>query len=102
MKVYKGIVKGNTVILEEKPDLPDECPAFVEIKPIDQARDEAIARRQFALLKNFHKGGNFCTAGERNFMTGGEKLLATNVLVHAYTGCDERKGRSSSRYYGET
>lgn len=23
MKVYKGIVKGNTIILEEKPDLPD-------------------------------------------------------------------------------
>jgi hypothetical protein len=36
---------------------PDECPAFVEIKPIDQARDEEISRRQIALLKNFHKGG---------------------------------------------
>ena len=57
MKIYKGIVKGNTVILEEKPDLPDECPALVEIKPIDQARDEEISRRQIALLKNFHKGG---------------------------------------------
>jgi len=57
MKVYKGIVKGNTVILEEKPDLPDECPALVEIKPIDQARDEEISRRQIALLKNPHKGG---------------------------------------------
>ena len=57
MKVYKGIVKGNTVILEEKPDLPDECPALVEIKPLDQARDEEISRRQIALLKNPHKGG---------------------------------------------
>ena len=56
MKVYKGIVKGNTVILEEKPDLPDECPALVEIKPLDQARDEEISRRQIALLKNPHKG----------------------------------------------
>jgi hypothetical protein len=51
MKVYKGIVKGNTVILEEKPDLPDECPALVEIKPLDQTRDEEIARQQIELLR---------------------------------------------------
>jgi hypothetical protein len=57
MKVYKGIVKGNTIILEEKPDLPDETPALVEIKPIDQAREEGIVRRQIALLRNPHKGG---------------------------------------------
>ncbi|MBI4526571.1 MAG: hypothetical protein HY695_22455 [Deltaproteobacteria bacterium] len=50
MKVYKGIVKGNTVILEEKLDLPDECPALVEIKPLDEARDEEIARHQIKLL----------------------------------------------------
>ena len=37
MKGYKGIVKGNTVILEEKPDLPDECRALLEIKPVDEA-----------------------------------------------------------------
>jgi len=40
LKVYKGIANGNTVILEGKPDLPDESPALVEIKPLDQARDE--------------------------------------------------------------
>lgn len=57
MKVYRGIVKGNTVILEEKPDLPDECPAPVEIKRLDEAREEKIARRQVALLKNPHNGG---------------------------------------------
>ena len=57
MKLYKGIVKGNTVILEENTDLPDECPALVEIKPLDRTRDEEIARRQIALLKNPHKGG---------------------------------------------
>ena len=37
-EVYKGIVRGNTVILEEKLDLPDETRALVEIKPIDQTR----------------------------------------------------------------
>jgi hypothetical protein len=30
---------------------------MVEIKPIDQSRDEEIARRQIAMLKNPHKGG---------------------------------------------
>ncbi len=63
MKVYKGIVKGNTVILEEKPDLPDECPVLVEIKPLDQARDQEISRRQIALLKNPHKGGKLLYRG---------------------------------------
>ena len=57
MKVYKGIVKGNTVILEEKPDLPDECPALVEIKPLDQARDEEISRRQIELLRKAPRVG---------------------------------------------
>lgn len=57
MKVYKGIVKGNTVILEEKPDLPDECPALVEIKPLDRARDEEIARRHIELLKKAPRVG---------------------------------------------
>ncbi len=57
MKVYKGIVRGNTIVLEEKPDLPDGCPALVEIKPLSQARDEEITRRQIELLKNPHKGG---------------------------------------------
>lgn len=57
MKIYKGIVKGNTVVLEEKPDLPDECPALVEIKPLDKARDEEIARQHIELLRNPHKGG---------------------------------------------
>ena len=58
MKTYKGIVKGNTIVLEEAPDLPDECPALVEIKPLDQnARDEEITRHQLELLKHPHKGG---------------------------------------------
>jgi hypothetical protein len=57
MKTYRGIVKGNTIVLKEKPELPENCPALVEIKPLDQARDEAITRRQLALLKNPHKGG---------------------------------------------
>ena len=57
MKTYRGIVKGNTVILEERPDLPDECQALVEIRPLDGARNEEIVQRHIGLLKNPHKGG---------------------------------------------
>lgn len=58
MKTYNGIVKGNTIVLDEKPDLPDECPALLEIMPLDQAaRDKEITRRQIELLKHPHKGG---------------------------------------------
>lgn len=39
------------------PDLPDECPALVETKPLDQVREEEIARRQIELLENPHKEG---------------------------------------------
>ena len=57
MKVYKGIVRGNTVVLEEKPDLPAECPALVEIKPLDQAREDQIARQQIELLRKAPRVG---------------------------------------------
>ncbi len=57
MKVYKGTVKGNTIVLEEKPGLPDGCPALVEIKPIVPVRDEEIARRQIALLRKAPRVG---------------------------------------------
>lgn len=57
MKVYRGIVKGNTILLEEKPDLSDECQALVEIKPLDRARDEEIARQQIELLRKAPKVG---------------------------------------------
>lgn len=57
MKTYRGIVKGNTILLEEKPDLPDECPALVEIKPLDRARDKEIARQHIELLRKAPKVG---------------------------------------------
>ncbi|MBI2986939.1 MAG: hypothetical protein HYY45_09240 [Deltaproteobacteria bacterium] len=57
MKVYRGAVKGNTIVLEEKPDLPDECQALVEIKPLDRTRDEEIARRQIELMRKAPRVG---------------------------------------------
>ncbi len=57
MKVYRGIVKGNTVILEETPDLPDETPALVEIRPLPQEQEEEMVARHLALLRNAPKVG---------------------------------------------
>ena len=57
MKLYKGIVKGHTVILEEAPNLPENCPALVEIKPLDRTRDKEIARQQLELLHNAPRVG---------------------------------------------
>lgn len=57
MKAYKGVVKGNTIVLEEKPDLPDEYQALVEIKPLNPARDEEIARQQIGLLRKAPRVG---------------------------------------------
>lgn len=57
MRLYKGIVKGNTIVLEEKPELPENCPALVEIKPLDRTRDEEIARQQLELLHNAPRVG---------------------------------------------
>lgn len=57
MKLYKGIVKGNTIVLEETPDLPDECLALVGITPLAQAEEEQVARRQIALLRRAPRVG---------------------------------------------
>jgi hypothetical protein len=57
MKVHRGVVKGNTIVLDERPDLPEDCAALVEIKPLDRARDEEIAKRQLALLRRAPRVG---------------------------------------------
>jgi endonuclease III len=45
-------------VLDEKPDLPDECPALVEIMPLSQAaRDEEIARNQIELMRKAPRVG---------------------------------------------
>ena len=57
MKVYRGVVNGRNIVLEEKPELPDGCRALVEIRPIHRVRDEEIARRQIELLRNAPRVG---------------------------------------------
>lgn len=58
MRTYRGIVKGNTIVLEQAPDLPEECPAEIAITPLTHpTREEYVVRHQRALLTHPHKGG---------------------------------------------
>jgi hypothetical protein len=49
MKTYKGIVKGNTVVLKDKPDVEDGTEALVLVKATEE-EEQAIISRQKAML----------------------------------------------------
>lgn len=56
MKPYRGIVKGNTVILEETPEGAEGAEAIVLLK-VSEEEDREIAQRQKAILeKGFPMG----------------------------------------------
>ncbi len=56
MKSFKGIVKGNTIILVEKTDLPDNTEALVFIQPLTE--EESITKEQQEILeRGFNMGG---------------------------------------------
>lgn len=56
MKAHRGIIKGNTVVLEQKLDVEDGAEAFVLVKA-SQDEEKEIVRRQKALLeKGFAMG----------------------------------------------
>jgi hypothetical protein len=50
MKPYRGIVKGNTVILEETPEGARGAEAIVLLK-VSQEEEPEIVQRQKAMLK---------------------------------------------------
>ncbi len=50
MNTYKGTVRGNTIILEEKVDLPEGIKARVIIKPIKPTPKRAI-KEQVRLME---------------------------------------------------
>lgn len=50
MKAYKGIVKGNTIVLKEKPNLPDNSEAIVILKPLVKQKQNEIVKRQLKFL----------------------------------------------------
>ena len=56
MKSYRGIIKGNTVILEETPEGAEGAEAVVLLK-VSEKEDQAIIQRQKAMLqKGFAMG----------------------------------------------
>jgi len=56
MKSYRGVIKGNTVILEETPEGAEGAEAVVLLK-VSEKEDQAIIQRQKALLqKGFPMG----------------------------------------------
>jgi hypothetical protein len=71
MKPYRGIVKGNTVVLEETPEGAEGAEAIVLLK-VSEEQDQEIIRRQKAMLEKgfpmgkllykkreeLHRGGN--------------------------------------------
>jgi len=58
MNTYRGIVKGKTIVLEQKPDLPEDCPAWVEITPLEPVmRDDDMVQRHLDMMAHPHPGG---------------------------------------------
>ena len=56
MRSFKGIIRGNTVILVEKPDLPENTEALIFIQPLSE--EEALKKEQLEILeKGFDMGG---------------------------------------------
>ena len=56
MKTYRGIVKGNTVVLQEELDVEDGAEAFVLIKASEGEENEIVQRQRAMLEKGFPMG----------------------------------------------
>ena len=56
MKTYRGIIKGNTVILEEKPDVEEGSEALVLVKASEDEEKEIVRRQKAMLEKGFEMG----------------------------------------------
>lgn len=56
MKTYRGIVKGNTVILEQKPDVQEGTEAVVLIQATEDEEQEIVRRQKAMLAQGFAMG----------------------------------------------
>jgi len=56
MKAYRGIVKGNTVVLEEKADVEDGSEALVLVKASEDEEKEIVRRQKAMLERGFEMG----------------------------------------------
>lgn len=60
MKVYRGIVKGNIVILEQKPDVQEGAEVIVLIQAPEDEEQEIVRRQKALLEKGFAMGKLLC------------------------------------------
>lgn len=56
MKTYRGIVKGNTVILEQEPDVQEGTEVLVLIQATEDEEQEIVRRQKAMLEKGFAMG----------------------------------------------
>lgn len=64
MKLYKGIVKGNTVILEQEPDVQEGTEVIVLIQATEDGEQEIVRRQKAMLAKGFAMGKLLCKERE--------------------------------------
>jgi hypothetical protein len=56
MKTYRGIVKGNTVILEQEPEVQEGTEAIVLIQTTEEDEQEIVQRPKAILERGFAMG----------------------------------------------
>lgn len=56
MKTYRGIVKGNTVILEQEPEVQEGTEAIVLIQTTEEDEQEIVQRQKALLKRGFAMG----------------------------------------------
>ncbi|WP_447977320.1 hypothetical protein [Candidatus Nitrospira bockiana] len=56
MKTYKGIVKGNTVVLKDKLDVVDGTEALVLVKATEEEEQDIVNRQKAMLEAGFAMG----------------------------------------------
>lgn len=56
MKTYKGIFRGSTVVLEQKPDVEDGTEALVLVKAPEDEEKRIVERQKAMLERGFPMG----------------------------------------------
>lgn len=56
-KAYNGVIKGNTIILEEKLDVPEGTEALITIKVKKRLDEDKIIKQQLELIKKAPRVG---------------------------------------------
>lgn len=54
-KTYRGIVRGQTIVLDEDPGLPDGTQVFVVIEQLSTANAAAISDEDRAILEHVYQ-----------------------------------------------